>query len=78
MLDGAGDDMNEESGFDPDLVTGGYYVTPQRFAQLIGLSDRQAIVQRWIERGDVPSLRIGGQLLVDLRTLLLMAQPDQS
>ena len=60
------------------MLAGGYYVTPQRFAQLIGLSDRQAIVQRWIERGDVPSLRIGGQLLVDLGALLLMAQPDQS
>lgn len=69
--------MNEESGFDPDLVTGGYYVTPQRFAQLIGLTDRQAIVQRWIAQGAIPTRRIGGRILVDLGALLLMTQPNQ-
>ncbi len=47
--------MRQGRGFTPDLLAGGYYVTPQRFAQLIGLGDRQAIVQRWIEQGDLPS-----------------------
>ncbi|MGC4009974.1 MAG: DNA-binding protein [Pseudomonas sp.] len=70
--------MSEESGFDPDLITGGYYVTPQRFAQLIGLTDRQAIVQRWIDQGAIPTRCIGDQLLVDLGALLLMTQPDQA
>lgn len=70
--------MKEERGFTPDLLAGGYYVTPQRFAQLIGLSDHQAIVQRWIEQGALPSRRIGGQLLVDLGALLRKAQSDQS
>ncbi|WP_447747937.1 helix-turn-helix domain-containing protein [Pseudomonas nicosulfuronedens] len=69
--------MKEESGFTPDLLAGGYYVTPQRFAQLIGLSDHQAIVQRWIEQGELPSHRIGSQLLVDLGALLRKVQPDQ-
>lgn len=70
--------MNEESGFSPDLLAGGYYVTPQRFAQLVGLNDRLTIVQRWIDQGAIPTRRIGGQILVDLGALLLMAQPDQS
>ncbi|MBG6285922.1 MULTISPECIES: hypothetical protein [Pseudomonas] len=70
--------MRQGRGFTPDLLAGGYYVTPQRFAQLIGLGDRQAIVQRWIEQGDLPSRCIGGQTLVDLAALLLMTQADQS
>jgi len=70
--------MNEESGFSPDLLAGGYYVTPQRFAQLVGLNDRLTIVQRWIDQGAIPTRRIGGRILVDLGALLLMAQPDQS
>lgn len=69
--------MKEESGFVPDLHKGGYYVTPQRFAQLIGMGDRVAVVQRWIDRGEVPSRCIGGQVLVDLGALLLMSQPGQ-
>ena len=47
-------------------------MTPQRFAQLIGLSDRPAIVQRWIDRGDIPTRQLGGQILVDLGALLRM------
>lgn len=70
-------DMTQGSGFVPDLLSGGYYVTPQRFAQLIGLSDRQAIVQRWIDRGDIPTRRIGSRVLVDLGALLLKNQPNQ-
>ncbi|MBB4868010.1 hypothetical protein HNP46_006929 [Pseudomonas nitritireducens] len=69
--------MSEEREFTADLLAGGYYVTPQRFAQLIGLNDRQTIVQRWIELGEIPSRRIGGQILVDLGALIRMSQPDQ-
>lgn len=64
--------MKQGRGFTPDLYAGGYYVTPQRFAQLIGLSDRPAIVQRWIDRGDIPTRQLGGQILVDLGALLRM------
>ncbi|WP_448682023.1 DNA-binding protein [Pseudomonas nicosulfuronedens] len=70
--------MNEESGFSPDLLAGGYYVTPQRFAQLVGLNDRLTIVQRWIDQKAIPTRRIGDRVLVDLGALLLMTQPDQS
>ncbi|MBD9575113.1 DNA-binding protein [Pseudomonas sp. BGr12] len=70
--------MNDESGFSPDLLAGGYYVTPQRFAQLVGLKDRPAIVQGWIDEGAIPTRRLGGQVLVDLGALLLMTQPDQA
>ncbi|MFS2124606.1 DNA-binding protein [Pseudomonas sp. Pseusp97] len=70
--------MNEESGFSPDLAEGGYYVTPQRFAQLVGLNDRPGIVQRWIDQGAIPTRRLGDRVLVDLGALLLMTQPDQS
>ncbi|KJK00327.1 hypothetical protein UB43_13715 [Pseudomonas sp. 21] len=70
--------MNEESGFSPDLLAGGYYVTPQRFAQLVGLNDRPAIVQGWIDQGVIPTCRQGSQVLVDLGALLLLTQPDQS
>ncbi|MDN6858366.1 DNA-binding protein [Pseudomonas sp. CAN2814] len=70
--------MNDESEFTADLLAGGYYVTPQRFAQLIGLNDRQTIVQRWIDLGEIPTRCIGGQILVDLGALILMTQPDQS
>jgi hypothetical protein len=70
--------MRPKRGFSPDLLAGGYYVTPQRFAQLIGLSDRQAIVQRWIDQGELPSRRIGGQLLVDLGALLRKTSAGQS
>jgi hypothetical protein len=70
--------MNEESGFSPDLLAGGYYVTPQRFAQLVGLNDRPAIVQGWIDQGAIPTCSLGGQVLIDLGALLLMTQPDQA
>ncbi|MFV3370149.1 DNA-binding protein [Pseudomonas sp. NY15435] len=70
--------MKEGRGFTPDLLGGGYYVTPERFAQLIGLSDRPGIVQRWIDQGDLPSRCIGGQLLVDLGALLRRSQLGQS
>jgi len=70
--------MNKESGFNPELVEGGYYVTPQRFAQLVGLNDRPAIVQGWIDRGAIPTRCLGGRVLVDLGALLLMSQPDQA
>ncbi|MDF3867727.1 DNA-binding protein [Pseudomonas denitrificans (nom. rej.)] len=70
--------MNEESEFSPDLLAGGYYVTAQRFAQLVGLNDRPAIVQGWIDQGAIPTCRQGGQVMVDLGALLLMTQPDQA
>jgi hypothetical protein len=69
--------MNEKRGFTADLLAGGYYVTPQRFAQLIGLGDRQTIVQRWIDLGEVPTRCIRGQILVDLSALLRKTQQDQ-
>lgn len=62
--------MKVEESFSPDLVGGRYYVTPERFAQLIGLGDRLALVQRWIDLGEVPSRIIGGHLLVDLSAML--------
>ncbi|EMV9186142.1 helix-turn-helix domain-containing protein [Pseudomonas sp. NY15437] len=70
--------MKEGSGFTPDLRAGGYYVTPERFAQLIGLGDRQSIVHGWIDQGELPSRCIGGQLLVDLGALLSKAPPGHS
>jgi hypothetical protein len=76
--DGAGYRVNGEREFTADLLAGGYYVTPQRFAQLIGLRDRQSIVQRWIDLGEVPTRCIGGQILVDLGALIRMTQSDQS
>ncbi|WP_152224621.1 helix-turn-helix domain-containing protein [Pseudomonas sp. SCB32] len=62
--------MKVEESFSPDLRAGSYYLTPERFAQLIGMSDRLAVVQRWIDLGEVPSRMIGGHLLVDLSALL--------
>ncbi|MFR0688257.1 hypothetical protein ACLUTX_02570 [Enterobacterales bacterium AE_CKDN230030158-1A_HGKHYDSX7] len=69
--------MKEGREFTPDLLAGGYYVTPQRFARLIGLGDRQAIVQRWIDDGTLPARCIGGQLLVDLGALIKRSRADQ-
>ncbi|AGI25163.1 DNA-binding protein [Pseudomonas sp. MT3] len=65
--------MKVEEPFSPDLIEGKYYLTPERFAQLIGMGDRLIVVQRWIDLGEVPSRIIGGQLLVDLSALLKQA-----
>jgi len=62
--------MNVEEPFSPDPVRGQYYLTPERFAQLVGMTDRLAVVMRWIDRGDIPSRYIGGHLLVDLSAML--------
>jgi len=69
--------MKVEESFSPDLIKGKYYLTPERFAQLIGMADRLAVVQRWIEQGVVPSRIIGGHLLVDLSTMLSQTDPQR-
>lgn len=69
--------MKVEESFSPDLIAGKYYLTPERFAQLIGMGDRLVVVQRWIELGEVPSRMIGGHLLVDLGALLRRTAPQR-
>lgn len=69
--------MKVEESFSPDLVEGKYYLTPERFAQLIGMSDRLAVVQQWIDLGEVPSRTIGGHRLVDLSAMLKRTIPHR-
>ncbi|MFV3304406.1 DNA-binding protein [Pseudomonas sp. NY15181] len=69
--------MKVEESFSPDLFEGRYYLTPERFAQLIGMGDRLAVVQRWIDLGEVPSRIIGGHLLVDLSAMLKRTDPQR-
>ncbi|QRY78654.1 DNA-binding protein [Pseudomonas sp. PDNC002] len=69
--------MNVEEPFSPDLIQGKYYLTPERFAQLIGMTDRMAVVRRWIDLGEVPSRYIGGHLMVDLSAMLKQTDAKQ-
>lgn len=66
--------MKVKEPFSPDVSGGKYYLTPERFAQLIGMADRVAVVEDWIDSGDLPARLIGGRLMVDLSALLKRAE----
>lgn len=62
--------MKVEEPFSPDLSGGKYYLTLERFAQLIGMAHRVSVVESWIDAGELPARMIGGRLMVDLSYLL--------
>lgn len=66
--------MKVKEPFSPDISGGKYYLTLERFAQLIGMAHRIAVVEDWIATGDLPARLIGGQLMVDLSALLQQAE----
>lgn len=68
--------MKVEDSFFPKLREETYYIALERFAELIGLSDRMALLEDLIRRGEVPVVQVGEQRLVDLRTFLLQSPPD--
>lgn len=62
--------MKVEEPFSPDLSGGKYYLTLERFAQLIGMAHRVSVIEEWIATGELPARQIGGKLMVDLSSLL--------
>lgn len=62
--------MKVEEPFSPDLSGGKYYLTLERFAQLIGMAHRISVVEDWIAAGELPARQIGGRMMVDLSCLL--------
>lgn len=62
--------MKVEDSVFPSLMEEPYYISLERFAELIGLSDRLALLEELIQRGEVPVRQFGQQRLVNLQAFL--------
>ena len=62
--------MKGKETFSVELSEHPYYLTLERFAELIGMADQLPLLENWIDAGALPMRQFGEQRLVDLRALL--------
>lgn len=62
--------MKVEEPFSPAPEDETYYLSLERFAELLGMSDQPEVLEEWIANGMLPTRVIAGHRLVDLRAFL--------
>lgn len=66
--------MKEKESFRPDTGGQNYFLTLERFAEMLGMSNRMRVLEDWIAQGKLPMRDFDGQRLVDLRAFLQLAE----
>ncbi|WP_256930670.1 DNA-binding protein [Pseudomonas sp. ABC1] len=62
--------MLPPDGFDPQKLHGAPPMMPwQAFADWIGMGEEPIVVRTWVERGYLPSLKVGRRLMVNVALL---------
>lgn len=60
----------DTEGLDPQKLIGCPPLMPwQSFAEWIGMGDEPIVVRSWLERGYIPSLKVGRRLMVNVALL---------
>ncbi|MED5610251.1 MULTISPECIES: DNA-binding protein [unclassified Pseudomonas] len=62
--------MKVEEPFSPAPEDETYYLSLERFAEWLGMSDQPEVLEAWIASGKLPMREIAGHRLVDLRAFL--------
>ncbi|WP_437882889.1 DNA-binding protein [Pseudomonas sp. LRF_L74] len=60
----------DTEGLDSQKLHGAPPLMPwQKFADWIGMSDEPIVVRTWLERGYIPSLKVGKRVMVNVALL---------
>jgi len=62
--------MKVEEPFSPAPEDETYYLSLERFAELLGMPDQPEVLEDWIASGKLPTRVIAGHRLVDFREFL--------
>lgn len=61
----------DTEGFDPQKLNGAPPMMPwPKFAEWIGMGDEPVVVRSWVERGYLPSIKVGKRTMVNVSLLV--------
>jgi hypothetical protein len=61
----------DTEGFDPQKLNGAPPMMPwPKFAEWIGMGDEPKVVRSWLERGYLPSKKVGKRTMVNVSLLI--------
>lgn len=61
----------DTEGFDPQKLHGAPPMMPwPKFAEWIGMGDEPVVVRSWVERGYLPSIKVGKRTMVNVSLLV--------